>query len=147
MKKEKAIDFANEMAKMFPVLLREVSKQQENILAHGNIAVSHIITIDILKERGPCTMGELAKTLNHTMSAVTGIVDKMLEMGLVKRQRSQEDRRVVRVALLAKGEKLSKKINEARKSMTRELYSVLTEKEGKEYLRMIRKVYDNLRKK
>ena len=147
MKKEKAVDLGNEMAKILPLMLREVSRRQENILAKSDIAVSQIIVLDVLKEKGPCTMGELSGTLNLTMSAVTGIIDKMIKLGFVKRERSRDDRRVVNVALLAKGKKTVDRVNEARKNITRELYSVFTEKEGREYLGLINKVYDSLRKK
>jgi DNA-binding MarR family transcriptional regulator len=90
-------------------------------------------------------MGELAQALNLSMGAVTGVVDKMIEMEIVERERSSEDRRVVKVGLVEKGKALVSDVNKMRIDATKELYSALTDEEREEYLRMIRKIYGNLR--
>ena len=139
-------EFGHEMAKMLPTMMRAVTSKMEAFLTKGNLAVSHIVVLDMLREKSPCTMGEIAKVLNLSMGAATGIIDKMIEGGIVKRERSGEDRRVVNVALAKKGETVASKVNQMRIDSTEELYSALTEAERKEYLRMIHKIYDDLRK-
>ena len=52
---------------------------------------------------GPLTMGELARRLGSSERAVTGIVDRLERATLVRRVRSESDRRVVRVELSRKG--------------------------------------------
>ncbi len=136
--------FSEEMAKMVPRMLREFTRKQESILSKGNIALPHVVILDCLREMGSLTMGELARILNLTMSAVTVIIDKMVELGLVKRERSKQDRRIVNVMLLKKGRETAEKVDEARKVMTSEIYSVLSGEERVEYLRLIRKVYESL---
>ncbi|MGD2278686.1 MAG: MarR family transcriptional regulator [Candidatus Omnitrophota bacterium] len=147
MGKSEKIDFETEMVKIMPQMLREISRRQEGILTKGNIAVSDIIVMDALYEIGPCTMGNIARMLNLTMSAATVIVDRMIRNGLVKRGRSEKDRRVVNVELLKKGESIIKHVNSERKKMIKEMYSALSEQERKEYIRMIKKVYEGLRKR
>ena len=73
-----------------------------------------------------------------------GIVDKMIRLGMVKRERSLEDRRVVKVILLKKGAETAKKITEERRKVANKIFSSLTETERKEYLRLLRKVYVSL---
>ncbi|NQT32236.1 MAG: MarR family transcriptional regulator, partial [Candidatus Omnitrophica bacterium] len=109
------------------------------------LTVSNIVVFDVLRVKGSCTMSELARTLNFTMSAVTGIIDKMIKAGLVKRERSKTDRRVVEVMLLEKGKNIAMKINDERRDMTNEMFSVLTSSERDEYLRLIGKVYDSIK--
>ena len=138
------LNFGEEMAKVLPRMLREFARKQDSILAKGKIAIAHVVILDVLKEKESSTMGELAKILNLTMSAVTVIIDKMIELTLVKRERSKEDRRIVNVTLAKTGKDLMKKINEERETMTNEIFSVLTDKEKEEYLRLIRKVYESL---
>ncbi|MGB2601094.1 MAG: MarR family transcriptional regulator [Candidatus Omnitrophota bacterium] len=138
-------DFAKEMAKMLPTLMRAVTSKMEVLLTRENLAVSHIVVLDMLGEKGSCTMGELAQALNLSMGAVTGVVDKMIEMEIVERERSSEDRRVVKVGLVEKGKALVSDVNKMRIDATKELYSALTDEEREEYLRMIRKIYGNLR--
>ncbi|MDP8298831.1 MAG: MarR family transcriptional regulator [Candidatus Tantalella remota] len=138
-------DFGVQMANMLPALLREVTRKQENIFTKGNLSVSHIIVLDMLLVAGSASMSDIAKVMNLSMASATGIIDKMIEQGFVKRERSTEDRRVVKVSLLKKGKDISGRVNESRVTMTNDLYSVLTDAERDEYLRLLRKVYDSIK--
>jgi DNA-binding MarR family transcriptional regulator len=144
MVKSAKFDFVGEMAKMLPRMLREFSRRQEGILTRGNLAVSDIIVMDALLEMGTCTMGVLAKMLNLTKSAATVIVDRMIRKGFVRRERSNEDRRVVSVVLLKKGEDMIRRVNEERRNMLNEFYSALNESERKEYIKLLKKVFGSL---
>lgn len=139
--------FYEEMARLMPGFLRAITLRQENLLTKGDLAISHILVVDVLSEKGPCTMGELAKALNYTMSAATAIIDRMIKQGLVTRDRDKADRRVVRVSLVSKGKVIEKKIHEFRRSVTEDLYSTLTAKEKKDYLKIVRKAYVNITKR
>lgn len=141
------MDFGSEMAKIMPVFLREVARSQEGTFTKGDMAVSHIVVLEILKEKGPSTMSELSESMNLTMSAVTGIIDKMIEQGLVKRERPKEDRRVVKVTLLPKGLKHANQINDWRKNVANDLFAVLSEEERREYLKLIKKVCESIIRK
>ncbi|MEA3489894.1 MAG: MarR family transcriptional regulator, partial [Candidatus Omnitrophota bacterium] len=118
----KNADFTVEMVKIMPVLLREVTRKHENQLRKLNLTVSHIVILDLLIEKTPCTMGEIAMSLGLTMSAVTGIIDKMIGIRLVKRERSAEDRRVVRVVLLQKGQNTAEHVRRLREDVISEMY-------------------------
>ena len=144
MERAEKFDFGKEMLKIMPRLMREFMKRQEGIFTKGNLTVPDIIVMDALKEKGQCTMGFLAGILNLTTSAATVIVDRMIRKGLAKRERSKEDRRVVRVALMKKGEETINNLNAERRHMANELFSVLNEKERREYLRLIEKVHNGL---
>lgn len=54
----------------------------------------------------PPTIGELAGHLLLRHHSAVGLVDRAEEAGLVARRRDAEDRRVVRVVLTAKGERI-----------------------------------------
>jgi len=51
-------------------------------------------------------MGEAARMLSVTRPTATSIVDKLVARGLVRRERDEEDRRVVKLKLLPKGTKI-----------------------------------------
>lgn len=57
-----------------------------------------------LSELGPQPMVELAKAQMITQAAVTSIVDRLEELALARRERSETDRRVVRVCNTKRGE-------------------------------------------
>ncbi|MFH1837494.1 MAG: MarR family transcriptional regulator [Candidatus Omnitrophota bacterium] len=144
MPNKKAINIGKEVEKIHPLILREITMKQMSIFSEDKMSVTHMVVLDLLKERGSCKMGDIAKALHITMSAVTGIVDKMNRIELVKRERSSEDRRIVWVSLLPKGKKIIEKINRERVSAVNTLFSGLMSEEKEEYVRLLRKVYDQL---
>jgi len=52
---------------------------------------------------GPLTMGELARRGGITEKTITGIVDRLERATLVRRERDERDRRIVRARLTRKG--------------------------------------------
>jgi len=144
-KTKEPVDFGSEIAKISPIMLREVTKRHRHIFEKQN--VSSIVVLDLLREKGHCKMKEISAVLNLTMGAVTGIIDKMITEGLVKRERSRDDRRIVNVTLLRRGRKIAERIKETRRDLSNEMYSVLTAGEKKEFLRMLKKVFNDTRKK
>ena len=54
-------------------------------------------------DRGPATMGELSQRLKVSNGNVTGVVERLVQDGLVERTALPTDRRSYRVALTAEG--------------------------------------------
>ena len=54
-------------------------------------------------DRGPATMGELSQRLKVSNGNVTGVVERLVQDGLVERTALPTDRRIYRVALTAAG--------------------------------------------
>lgn len=144
--KLKHLDFGAEVAKILPRILREVAGRQQVVFAKLPLTIPQIVLLEFLAEKGSCQMKELAKVLNVTMSAVTPIVDKMIGLKVVKRERSTEDRRVVNVTLLPKGAQMAEDVRESRRTCMNELFSALSEDEKNEYIRILKKVSGNLRR-
>lgn len=81
-----------------------------NILGRGGINLPQYNAMTILQEQGSVKMGELAKQLGVTMGAATNLADKLVASGTVTRERGQDDRRVVRLALTVRGKRHVEKI-------------------------------------
>lgn len=79
----------------------------------ADLANSEIFTCEALGRRGPCMMSELAKECGYPLSSMTGIVDRLVSKGYVKRFRTDEDRRSVFVELARKGEQVYQECLEA----------------------------------
>ena len=56
-----------------------------------------------LGDREPVRMSEVARSIGVTLATLTVACDKLVSKGLVRRVRSQEDRRVVNIMLTDKG--------------------------------------------
>lgn len=72
----------------------------------GRISLIHLNVVSVLEADGPQPMRALSEALDVSQASATGIVDRMEQRGLVERQRDEDDRRIVRVALTDEGRKL-----------------------------------------
>ncbi|MBI2210028.1 MAG: MarR family transcriptional regulator [Deltaproteobacteria bacterium] len=82
--------------------------------AGQELSASELFACRTLGRKGTCTMTELAKECNLVMSSTTGVVDRLVDRGYVKRTRNdEEDRRKVFVELDRKGEKIYQELLES----------------------------------
>ncbi len=142
---QKKETFGDKIARINPILFREAMRRQLKLFSYEPVSLPHLAILDYLGEKSSSKMSDLAKVLGISMGAVTGIVDKMIFLKLVKRERSDEDRRVVFVVLLDKGKDVSEKFNDAKRNIVNDLFSILTEKEKQDYLLLIQKVVNNIK--
>src|SRR5205085_4710354 len=66
----------------------------------AGIANSDLECMDILYLEGRVTAGRLAEVTGLTTGAITGVVDRLEKAGLVRRERDENDRRKVYVAIV-----------------------------------------------
>lgn len=71
------------------VLYQQYISELLNVYSHD------FTTIDILKETGPITAGELAQRVGLTTGSVTSLVDRLEKRGYLTRERHPRDRRKV----------------------------------------------------
>lgn len=71
--------------------------------AELGLSVTQLRVLGILRDRTP-TMASLAEQLGLDRSSVSGLVDRAEKRGLVVRQQSAADRRVVTVGLTGEGQ-------------------------------------------
>jgi len=90
---------------------------------------SQRIVLRALINNGPFQVSEVANQLNVTLSAATGLVDRLVKAKLVTRERDQEDRRVVWVKITPEGESAVKAAEERRRAAFRAMVKNLTEQE------------------
>lgn len=140
-------EFGQEVSLILPLIMREFTRSQHSgQFSKVPLTMPQMLILEFLGEREICKMSDLAKGLNLNMSAATAIIDKMIEMRLVRRERSSVDRRVVNVIMLSKGKDMLEKSREAKIHCLDQLFAPLSDEDRSEYLRLLRKVYDNLRK-
>src|SRR3981189_576962 len=71
-----------------------------------NLSVPQLRLLHLLVYDGPQLPGAVAQTLGVAPSTVTGLCDRLLERGLVRREEDQTDRRCTRVVATEKGHDL-----------------------------------------
>jgi DNA-binding MarR family transcriptional regulator len=90
--------------------------------------------------KGPCIMSAVSEAIHLSLSSVTGIVDKLEKKKLVRRDRSVEDRRIVRVELTEEGRKLHQLALEGRIRFAHNMLKALNAEEQDALVRLFRKV-------
>jgi len=84
------------------------------------------------------TMGALADDTLQCSATMTGIVDRLVRMGFVTRQRDDRDRRRVLVKLTPAGSKVLQKVRRSREKRLRETLAHLPAQDARELLRLLR---------
>ncbi|HWI64542.1 MAG TPA: MarR family transcriptional regulator [Symbiobacteriaceae bacterium] len=88
---------------------------------------SQRVVLRALVDNGPCQVSEVASHLGVTLSAATGLVDRLVKAKLVTRDRDQKDRRVVWVKVTPEGAQAVKAAEERRRAALGRLVSNLSE--------------------
>jgi DNA-binding MarR family transcriptional regulator len=91
-------------------LYTESRRLTKGMAAQFGLTGPQLTVIKLLEDLGDLSLSSLSERIRAQNSTVTGIIDRMEREGLVKRERSTADRRVVFIRLSEKGEKLAKEI-------------------------------------
>jgi MarR family transcriptional regulator, lower aerobic nicotinate degradation pathway regulator len=76
------------------------------VAAEHDLSLTQLRVLAILRDREP-TMAELAAYLGLERSSVSGLIDRAVKRGLVRRDASEDDGRAVRVSLTPDGRRLA----------------------------------------
>jgi len=117
-----------------------VAARLQRDLAGKRLTTSQFGVIEALLHLGPLCQGELAGKLLRSGASMTSVVEGLEKRGLVVRQRTEEDKRFVRVALTGKGRRLIQEIFPAHVETVTRLFSLLTEEEQEQLRRLCRKL-------
>ena len=91
------------------------------------------------------TMGELSHALSVPLSTATRMVDWLVSNGYIQRLPDPDDRRIVRVALTEKGQKLHQIIEIYTAERVQQVVSCLTDEEQTTLFALIHKVVSELK--
>ena len=106
-----------------------IARQRRAVARHGclrAISSTHLHVLYVLEADGPIPMSRLAELLDVSLPNVTGIVDRMVERGLVERGRDDGDRRLVTVAVTESGHSTVQEIDTIRRQTLGRTLAALT---------------------
>ena len=140
----KAKRFAEEVSSVMSIIHASLIRQQPNVITKGKMGFPQIVVVEFLKNNGACKMSDISDMLHVTKSAVTNIVDRLIEDGIIKRNRSSKDRRVVWVRLTPKGDRVARQVMDFRKKMIEKLFFSINQSDRVQYLRILKKMKTNV---
>lgn len=108
-----------------------------------NLSVLETKAVSYIGQCQGCIMREIADYLRVAVSTVTGLVDKLEEKKLVRRERSEEDRRVIKIMLTPKGEEIYRHHLEEFLKLCRGMLRGMTDEEQTLYIELSKKIAGN----
>ncbi|HEY5791730.1 MAG TPA: MarR family transcriptional regulator [Chthoniobacterales bacterium] len=109
----------------------QISFPQFFLLAHINASAR------------PLTMTEIAERMHHTTAAATGLVDRLENLGYLRRTSAENDRRKVLVSITAKGAELVNEMkNDISEKVSQLCSSILTPEQQHSWLEIYEKIFN-----
>ena len=108
----------------------------------GGINKKELMIIAFVGDNKSVKMSEIADYLKAPLSTLTSIADKLVANKFLMRYNSDEDRRVVKVALAEKGLESYKAFLTRKKSMTKKVLSHFNGKEQNALINQVNKLAD-----
>lgn len=107
------------------------------------IVTSHGDIIYALFKNERMTMAEIANKIGRDKSTVTALIDKLVKLGYVMKERDTEDTRVVYVTLTQKGYELEPIFEAVSAKLLKVFYLGVSEEEKDELTKILNKIYSN----
>jgi DNA-binding MarR family transcriptional regulator len=102
-----------------------------------SLSMAHIFLMSKIDAHGALPMTRVAEFLGSGLPTATGLVSRMEERGLVRRDHDTRDRRVVLVSLTDAGSAEVRELNEARK---RRMHAAIAQLSASEQARLLESI-------
>jgi DNA-binding MarR family transcriptional regulator len=118
-------------------LLREKSDFSSDV---SHLSILQMQTLSLIKRQSKLQMSEIAEYFNMELPSATSLLNKLVTLQLVERQKDPNDRRMVRVILTTEGNTLLKEVMKKKANHIEKMLSFLTKEEQAELLRLVEKL-------
>jgi DNA-binding MarR family transcriptional regulator len=129
------------LADIFTVLQRCFILNLSKELARGNVSFPQYCLLGFLREQKELNMSEIAQRMGHSTAAATGLIDRLENLGHVKRTHGLDDRRKVLVQITASGAALVAEVREDMISNLLKMMEFLDPDEQKSWLQIYEKIF------
>lgn len=109
------------------------------------VTATQLSVLKLLYEIDALSLSELGRRIAAQNSTVTGIVDRMVQAGLVAREQSAADRRVWNIKLSARGQTIASQIDAAPWDLLRNGLGALTPAELETLVGLLTKIATHVR--
>ena len=111
----------------------------ELIPTHGNILTA------LYESDKKLTMKEIAQKIGKDKSTVTPLVNKLIRLGYIEKEKSITDKRVTYISLTSKARDIEDRFNFISSQVKETAYKDFTKEEKEEFLRLLRKLNSNFK--
>ena len=139
-------EFADRVSNDMAAISKEFVRQQAGEFYKVKATLPQLAILELLYRKDELKMSDMARSMNVTTPAMTGIVDKLVRDGYCVRSYDPDDRRVIKIKLTTKGNAAVKSSIENKKHMISKVFGVLPQKERDEYLKILKRIREGLNK-
>ncbi len=125
--------------KMLHFIEKQLQKNEleDLIPSHGNILTA------LYENHDKLTMKQIAKTIGKDKSTITPLVNKLIDLGYITREKNQIDKRVTHIMLTEKGKLMQAKFSAISSEVYRTAYKGFSVDEQKVFLELLKKLNNN----
>ena len=138
-------EFSDRVIEAMQVVSREFLKQQTEEFYNIKITMPQFVVLELIHRVGESKMTDLARLLNVTTAAMTGVVDRLVRDNYAERINDPEDRRIIRIKLKTKGSKVVKEATRHRKHAMMKIFGLVSPAEREEYLKILMHIKNHLK--
>lgn len=113
-------------------------------IGDSNLSFAQVGIMMALQRHEPCSQRELADDLDISRSAVTQMLEGLIENGFVYRQDDPNDRRISKLALSASGTQMVRELDKLRKQFFGRLTRDLSDEELIHFISLNQKIINTL---
>jgi DNA-binding MarR family transcriptional regulator len=140
------LDF-NDISDLLFDSLKKLLFPEEWLKIDLKFSKSELFAMLLIDKREEITMTELADYINAPMSTATGIADRLVKNGYIKRERSEADRRIVVLRLTGEGSQIITGLKDLISGYINLVADDLTQEEKQFLTEIIFKVVNGLKTK
>lgn len=126
---------------LMPHIIRGVAL---DFFVKRGVTQTQFLVLMAIHAYGCCTMGALARSMHVRMPTATGVVDRLVQVGFVRRSPRAEDRRQVFVELTEKGKAFIRQFHEVVRRRWEDVLRSLDPGELEAFYRILTKLRERL---
>jgi MarR family transcriptional regulator, organic hydroperoxide resistance regulator len=135
-------ELARMILETFPSIMRKLMHGIHRKVKDSNLNKSQYRTLFLVHYHKESTMGEISRHMNMEKGSFTGVVDSLIEQGLLKRKQDGQDRRKVNLEISEEGLRVIKKVEGMLYRELEKKLEVLTEKDREKFLHAVRDLHE-----
>jgi len=131
--------FSRELVEIFTILVRVMTKREDNDFTRGKISFQQMVTLHYLSQRPFANLNEIAHVLSIRLSSASVLIDRLNRQQMSTRRRDQLDRRNVRIAITPKGRRVVSQILEQKRNTMKDLFGPISSSDRERFLNIFLK--------
>ncbi|MCR4367729.1 MarR family transcriptional regulator [Bacillus amyloliquefaciens] len=143
----KSVEHVADIEKSLRHIAAIIKQKGREILNQYAITPPQFVGLQWLYELGDMTIGELSGKMYLACSTTTDLIDRMEKNKLVERVKDPADRRVVRMHLLAEGERIIQEVILKRQAYLRDMFATFSEEETAAFEKSLLKLQHEMKRK